>query len=87
MTSKLYLAFLVTVISFTISGCKESPKDHFKDNQVGVSPDYGVFYDENLNGHVVTIHGFWDDHSVCMDIAEALKKKSNGKSYSCRKLN
>lgn len=87
MTHKSCVAFIVTLSITALMGCSKSPKEHFKSNQSGVSPDYGVYYDGNLDDHVVTVHGFWDDYSVCMNIAELLKKQSDGESYSCRKLN
>lgn len=86
-TKKLHCLAFVMVISL-LAGCSESPSEHFRKNQSGVSPDYGVFYDGNLNDHVVTIHGFWDDRTVCEEIANALEEMSDvGQSYSCRKLN
>jgi hypothetical protein len=85
----LSIPFMVLVASFfVLAGCSESPQDHFKSNQSGVSADYGVFYDGNLDDHVVTVHGFWDDRSVCEEVAKTLEKMSeNERSYSCRKLN
>jgi uncharacterized protein YcfL len=50
---------MVMVASFfVLAGCSESHQDHFKSNQSVVSADYGIFYDGNLDDHVVTVHGF-----------------------------
>lgn len=85
----LNVPFVVIVASFfVLAGCSESPQDHFKSNQSGVSADYGIFYDGNLDDHVVTVHGFWDDHSVCEEMVKTLENMSNkGQSYTCIKLN
>ena len=86
-TKKPHCLALLVMISL-LAGCSESPSEHFRKNQSGVSPDYGVFYDGNLNDHVVTIHGFWDDGTVCEEIANTLEEMSDeGQPYSCRKLN
>jgi hypothetical protein len=80
---------MVMVASFLVlAGCSESHQDHFKSNQSVVSADYGIFYDGNLDDHVVTVHGFWDDHSVCEEVVKMLENMSTkGQSYSCIKLN
>jgi hypothetical protein len=85
----LSIPFMVLVASFFfLAGCSESPQDHFKSNQSGVSADYGIFYDGNPDDHVVTVHGFWDDHSVCEEVVKMLENMSNkGQSYACIKLN
>lgn len=87
MTHKSRIVFIVTLSITTLMGCSKSPKEHFESNQAGFSPDYGVYYNGNLDDHVVTVHGFLDDRSVCLDIAEMLEKQNNVKSYSCIKLN
>lgn len=85
---KLIIFFIVSfLILLFIYLFPNTPQEYFKNNRTGVSPDYGVYYDGNLDDHVVTIHGFWDDQSVCTKVAEMLEKISNKKSYSCRQLN
>ena len=86
-TKKPHCLALLMMISL-LAGCSESPSEHFRKNQSGVSADYGVFYDGNLDDHVVTVHGFWDDHSVCEEVVKMLENMSTkGQSYSCIKLN
>lgn len=86
MEYRLYT--VVAIILLALTGCSKSPQEHFRSNQSGVSADYGIFYDGNLDDHVVTVHGFWDDHSVCEEMVKTLENMSNkGKSYTCIKLN
>jgi hypothetical protein len=85
-----YLALILTVL---LLGCGESsepastPQNYFNNNKAGSSSDYGVFYDGNVDDHIITVHGFLDDYKVCRDIVNMLTEQGKGKSYSCRKLN
>ena len=79
---------VIVTLFFVLTGYSKSPQEYFKSNQSGASADYGIFYDGNLDDHVVTVHGFLDDRSVCEEVAKTLEKISeNERSYSCRKLN
>ena len=88
MECRLYTVVAIMLLALTLTGCSKSPQEHFRSNQSGVSADYGIFYDGNLDDHVVTVHGFWDDHSVCKEMVKTLENMSNkGQSYTCIKLN
>lgn len=79
---------VIVTLFFVLTGCSKSPQEHFKGNQSGVSADYGIFYGGNLDDHVVTVHGFLDDRSVCEEMVKTLENLSNkGQSYRCIKLN
>lgn len=78
------------VMLLTISGCGDkvaTPEGFFSKKAIGYSSDYGVYYDGNLDDHVITVHGFLDDHKICEDIVGMLESQSKGQRYSCRKLN
>jgi len=59
-------------------------KNYFDNNKIGNSPDYGVF--KRGNDYIITIHGFDDDLSVCIEIINMLNKEQPN-TYSCKPLN
>jgi uncharacterized lipoprotein YehR (DUF1307 family) len=90
MEYRLYTVVAIILLALTLTGCSKSPQEHFRSNQSGVSADYGIFWDGNPDpdDHVVTVHGFWDDRSVCEEVVKMLENMSTkGQSYSCIKLN
>ena len=98
MKKPIYMTrFLLSgiLIGFTIYANAADQKDvqkFFSKNKIGDSPDY-AFVKNGIAGqdHLITIHGYADDKSVC----EELAKKYNGApslstlpgKYQCIKLN
>ena len=64
---------VIVTLFFVLTGYSKSPQEYFKSNQSGASADYGIFYDGNLDDHVVTVHGFLDGRSVCKEVVKMLK--------------
>lgn len=64
----------------------------FAKHQVGNSPDY-AFVKQGVAGpdHLITIHGYADDRSVCEQLARTYNEDSSQSSlpgrYYCAKLN
>lgn len=88
MKKMFFLVLLISTFS-TLSSCKldnnlDAPKKFFSKNKIGSSSDYGLM--KNGNDHVITIHGFVDDFSNCMEIAEMFSKKGQEK-FTCSVLN
>lgn len=77
-------AVLVSLLlaSCDISGPKTA-REFFSENKSG-SPDYGVM--KNGTDHVISVHGFVDNLTNCLEIAEMLSKKGQG-GYTCAPLN
>jgi len=82
---------------FLLSGCaneaeEKDVQEFFSKNKIGRSPDY-AFVKNGIGGptHLITIHGYVDDKSVC----EGLAKEYNGDAslstlpgkYQCIQLN
>lgn len=93
MASICFLATIVLSFSdITIAADEKDVQKFFKNNKIGESPDY-AFVKNGLAGaeHLITIHGYANDKSVC----EALAREYNGDSslstlpgkYQCIQLN
>jgi hypothetical protein len=72
-------------------GCSKSsnldaPRDFFAENKIGNSADYGIFKGYANDDHVVSVHGFWDDLDVCLQLVEKLNEKEPG-TFRCAPLN
>jgi hypothetical protein len=79
---------LLILAAFSLASCQrgsnlDAPREFFARNKIG-SPDYGVM--KSGNDHVITVHGFVDDQTNCLEIAAMLNKKGQG-VYSCVPLN
>jgi hypothetical protein len=92
-----YIVFLLTVmtissVNFANAADEKDVQNFFSKNKVGDSPDY-AFVKNGLAGpdHLITIHGYANDKSVC----ELLAKEYNGDGqlsvlpgkYNCIQLN
>lgn len=80
---------IVLLAVLALVGCQrasnlDAPREFFAKNKIGSSADYGVMKDGN--DHVITVHGFIDDQTNCLEIAAMLNKKGQG-LYSCVPLN
>ncbi len=87
------LVGMFAIFSFSVSAADQKDvQEFFSKNKVGGSPDY-AFVKNGIAGqeHLITIHGYADDKSVC----EALAKEYNGDpslsmlpgKYQCIQLN
>lgn len=76
---------LIVLAALFISGCQRevSPREFFEKRKIK-QPDYGVM--KNGNDHVITIHGFYDNLTNCLEIAELFNRKASG-TYTCAALN
>ena len=93
MTNKT-LNILAAAVAVLISGCAgDKPcSTVLGHQQIGSSPDYAVVKWDNVEDHVVTVHGFTDDMTACADIAAAMNysacRETRGagclEPYSCR---
>jgi len=95
-SKKLLLFVLIemlVIFNFPVNAAdQEDVQKFFSKNKVGNSPDY-AFVKNGIAGqdHLITIHGYADDKSVC----EALAKEYNGDAslstlpgkYQCVQLN
>lgn len=75
---KVLIVSAIALSAMFIGGCElklyDSPYDYFQKNKSGYSNDYAL-NKNNVFGnkeHVVTVHGFGDDESVCRVLASAL---------------
>jgi hypothetical protein len=80
---------LVALLSLT--GCGnandlEAPRKFFAEHRSGKSPDYGIFKGLGDDDHVVSVHGFMDDLSICLKLAAKLNEEEPG-TYRCAPLN
>lgn len=74
-------------------GVQDSDQDDvqrfFAGHKIGTSPDYAVM--KNGTDHLMTIHGYADDLSVCMQLIEPYNKDPSLSTlpgtYSCVPLN
>ena len=84
---------MLAIFNFPVNAAdQEDVQKFFSKNKVGNSPDY-AFVKNGIAGqdHLITIHGYADDKSVC----EALAKEYNGDEslstlpgkYQCIQLN
>lgn len=72
------------ILLMILSACASDPAGCFEGNRSGSSADYGVFKRET--DHVATIHGFVEDLTICMRIADMLNEEEPG-AFSCKPLN
>jgi hypothetical protein len=80
---------IVLIAVLVLVGCvKASNADtvnkFFAGHKIGNSPDYAIMQD---GSHVITIHGYLDDLSMCLTIVEQLKADSPLADFSCIPLN
>ncbi|WP_316979204.1 hypothetical protein [Shumkonia mesophila] len=91
MKSKIIFCAVLLVL---VAGCDDTLEDqeaalleYFSDNKIGSFTDYGVFKTSIAGtNHVVSVHGFVDDASICNEIAGLFNRKERG-AYHCRPLN
>ena len=77
----------VVLLSLVLAGCDlGGPKTarEFFAQKKGGAPDYGVM--KNGDDHVISVHGFVDNLTNCLEIAEMLSGKGQG-GYTCVPLN
>lgn len=82
-------------LTAVIAGCGDQHPDQsdvqqfFSKHKIGSSPDYAVM--KNGTDHLMTIHGYTDDLSVCMQLIEPYNKDASLSTwpgtYSCVPLN
>ncbi len=101
--SVLTHATFMTVSILLASGCSQdpysnldTPRKFFNKQRVGSSPDYAIIKFDDINDHVITVHGFADDSTSCIQVADALNVAAceeiiDGSAclnpFSCRALN
>lgn len=92
------LVIILPIIVFLFfAGCdvgqkeitQEDVKDYFSDNRVGSFSDYAVI--KNGTDHLITVHGYADDLSVCLSLIEPYNRDASlsvfAGQYTCVPLN
>jgi hypothetical protein len=87
MVTGVIMKYMAVIFVVFLFGCSDSstPQTYFTNNRTGNSIDYGVFNNKYADDHIITVHGFLDDHKVCREIVAMLEAQDG--SYSCRALN
>ena len=86
------IRLLLVLISVLASlGCSDkdnlgAPKQFFAKNKIGGSADYAIMKGYFGDDHVVTVHGFMDDLSACLKLADKLNEEEP-ETYHCVPLN
>lgn len=75
---------LVLCAITTLAGEAEDVTEFFDNTKIGRGADYGVY--KRDTDHVISIHGFTDDLSVCLEIIALFNQKESG-TYTCKPLN
>ncbi len=86
--TSIVLGFTLGITATIFASNQESVQQFFSKNRIGSSPDYAFIKN---GGHLITIHGYVSDKSVC----EALANEYNGDPsltifpgfYVCERLN
>ncbi len=86
---------IISAVFICLVGCASKDTDQddvqrfFAKHKSGGSPDYAVI--KNGTDHLITIHGYADDLSVCMELIKPYNKDPSLStlpgSYSCVPLN
>ena len=97
MQNKNVLSIFVILCPIVLTSCSRKArvsddndvKEFFAKHKIGSSPDYAVM--KNGTDHLLTIHGFADDLSVCMELIEPYNRDASLStipgSYTCVPLN
>ena len=87
--------WIAAFILGAVTGCSVRQADQsdvqrfFSKHKIGSSADYAVM--KNGDDHLMTIHGYVDDYSTCMDLIEPYNRDPAltvvPGTYSCERLN